>query len=507
MDTSRTQQPPNLLTSTSFPNWPFSIATIPTLPAKVICLHIIDHLPKVRLKNNAFLQQHVKMPAKRARSGDNAESAELSRSPRAARASRPDLSGLDLDPEAADDEEYSAHDEDEEGDDSMVKDDEDASDRKRRKKTVPESDEDGASDENDEDEGENGAENEEENLENNAKKDPKEEPAEDTDTVEKVAVVRKVPKKRGRKKLKLVDTGEGYLDEEGNPINVDGDEVVIDEEDPKGKEKIDSNGFLKGGRRFRMKTFTVLGKGEKQFMVSTEPARLVGFRDSYLLFKTHRSLFKLVCDNDEKMDLIDRHIIPNSYKGRSVNLVAARSIFREFGAQVLVDGRKVTDDFWEQRAIDNGDIAGEYADPEISRNRIANLLNGEAGSSQAPTPVAGVALVNYQADPTWMYQISTQTKVYNDILRDQREQVWQRGIKDVYGGYNFYPTGSQPTKTRFARFKGADHGKLTFDSRFSNPNIRRRNVGLASVPKHIFDDVDEDTKRAILEQQEYERLL
>lgn len=447
------------------------------------------------------------MPPKKARSGDNADSPDPIRSPRAARASRPDLSGMDLDPEAGDDDEYSAHEEEEDAEDSLIKDETETRDRKRRKKTVSVSDDDVASDENEEDDPEIGPENDDETVEKELKTEPKDEPAETPDAVEKPVVVRKVPKKRGRKKLKLVDTGEGYLDEEGNPINVDGDEVVIDDEDPKGLEKIDKNGFLQGGRRFRMKTFTVLGKGDKQFMISTEPARLVGFRDSYLLFKTHRSLFKMVCDNDEKMDLIDRQIIPNSYKGRSVNLVAARSIFREFGAQVLVDGRKVIDDFWEQRAIDNGDIPGEYADPEISRNRIANLLNGETASSQAPTPAAGVALVNYHSDPTWMYQICTQTKTYNDILRDQREQVWQRGIKDVYGGYNFYPTGSQPTKTRFARFKSADSENLTFDTRFSNPNIRRRNVGLASVPKHIFEEVDEDIKRAILEQQAYERLL
>lgn len=145
----------------------------------------------------------------------------------------------------------------------------------------------------------------------------------DTTTTVKKPEEKKGPKKRGRKKIKFTVLEDGIFDEEGNPFNIKDDEVVIDHEDSKGCEKITENGVLLGGRQFRMKTFNLLGDNPKLFMISTEPARLVGFRDSYLLFKTHRSLFKKVCTNEEKMDLIDRGIIPNSYKGRSVNLVAA----------------------------------------------------------------------------------------------------------------------------------------------------------------------------------------
>ena len=97
--------------------------------------------------------------------------------------------------------------------------------------------------------------------------------------------------KRGRKKKPKVQLyGDDVFDDEGNPI--ENDEVVIPQEDPKGKEKIDELGYLQGDRKFRMKTFKLLGKGDRLYMISTEPARLVGFRDSYLLFKTHRTLFK-----------------------------------------------------------------------------------------------------------------------------------------------------------------------------------------------------------------------
>lgn len=111
---------------------------------------------------------------------------------------------------------------------------------------------------------------------------------------------KKIPKKRGRKKIKLIFNEDGVLDEDGNPLAVENDEIVIEHEDPKGKAKVEKNGTLIGDRAYRMKTFTILNHGDILFMVSTEPARLVGFRDSYLLFKTHKTLFKKVCTHDEK---------------------------------------------------------------------------------------------------------------------------------------------------------------------------------------------------------------
>ena len=318
----------------------------------------------------------------------------------------------------------------------------------------------------------------------------------------------KVPKKRGRKRTRLTITDDGFFDEEGNTLNIVDDEVVLDDEDPKGKEKIDTNGNLQGNREFRMKVFTVLGNGDKKFMISTEPARLVGFRDSYLLFKTHRNLFKKVCTHEEKIDLIDRHIIPNSYKGRSVNLVAARSIFREFGARIIKDGKKVIDDFWEQRAIDNGDVPGEYADPaELYGNLYKQpTVLGDTGSNAGATPIAGAPVVSYQSDPTWMYQIALKTREYNSKLLEQRSQAFIRGIKDVYTGLNFYPTSTQPTRVKMMKVGENEDETITYDTTFVNPNIRSKVTGLKDVPLSIFEDIeDEEVKNAILEQQAYEK--
>lgn len=325
----------------------------------------------------------------------------------------------------------------------------------------------------------------------------------DTTTTVKKPEEKKGPKKRGRKKIKFTVLEDGIFDEEGNPFNIKDDEVVIDHEDSKGCEKITENGVLLGGRQFRMKTFNLLGDNPKLFMISTEPARLVGFRDSYLLFKTHRSLFKKVCTNEEKMDLIDRGIIPNSYKGRSVNLVAARSIFREFGAKVIFDGKKVVDDFWEQRAIDNGDIAGDFADP----TEAVRPLIGEASfHANMPSPIMSTPTTNYQSDETWMYQIATQTKVYNRKLLDDRNQAYTRGIKDIYTNLAFFPLITQPKTANVTKTSSSNSQVITFATKFVNEDIKRKITGLKSIPKEIFADIeDEEIKQAILAQQEYEK--
>ena len=53
--------------------------------------------------------------------------------------------------------------------------------------------------------------------------------------------------------------------------------------------------------------------------------------------------------------------------------------------------------------------------------------------------VTGSALINYQTDPTWMFQVAQQTAEYNKSLSEARAQVWARGIKDPYSGFNFSP--------------------------------------------------------------------
>lgn len=146
-------------------------------------------------------------------------------------------------------------------------------------------------------------------------------------------------------------------------MDVVNDEVALPE-DPEGETKVDKLGHLLGGREYRVRTFTLLNRGERLYMLSTEPARCIGFRDSYLFFQKHKTLFKIIIDDDAKRDLIEREIIPHSYKGRAIGVVTARSVFREFGAKIIVGGRKIIDEYHVKAARERGDVEGELAVPE-----------------------------------------------------------------------------------------------------------------------------------------------
>lgn len=146
-------------------------------------------------------------------------------------------------------------------------------------------------------------------------------------------------------------------------LNQAGDEYIPREIDEFGEKKVMPNGQLLGNRTYRCRTFLVPMRGDKLFMLATECARVLGYRDSYLLFNKNRSLYKIIASQPEKDDLVQQEILPFSYRSRQIAIVTARSMFRQFGSRVIEGGRRVRDDYWETKARKQGftenDLAGE----------------------------------------------------------------------------------------------------------------------------------------------------
>ncbi|PGH14155.1 hypothetical protein AJ80_06022 [Polytolypa hystricis UAMH7299] len=153
-----------------------------------------------------------------------------------------------------------------------------------------------------------------------------------------------------------------------------GDEYIPKEFDESGEKKVDLMGYPLEGRAYKCRTFRVANRGNKLFMLATECARVLGYRDSYLLFNKNRSLYKIIATQTEKDDLIQQDILPYSYRSRQIAIVTARSMFRQFGSRVIVNGRRVRDDYWESKARKQGftedDLAGEKR-PGASKARDA----------------------------------------------------------------------------------------------------------------------------------------
>ncbi|PBP24712.1 RSC complex subunit Rsc7 [Diplocarpon rosae] len=167
-------------------------------------------------------------------------------------------------------------------------------------------------------------------------------------------------------------------------LGPEGDEYVPREYDEAGEKKVTATGLLVDGRDYRCRTFFVPNRGDKLFMLATECARVLGYRDSYLLFNKNRSLYKIIATQAEKEDLIHQEILPFSYRSRQIAIVTARSMFRQFGSRVIVNGRRVRDDYWETKAKKQGfteeDLAGEKR-PGAAKARDAAAAEANASAS------------------------------------------------------------------------------------------------------------------------------
>lgn len=338
----------------------------------------------------------------------------------------------------------------------------------------------------------------------------------------------KVKGRRGRKPLP--STPGPVVDDNGKKYDLIDEEYNLTE-DEEGETKITKNGELQGGRQFRVRTFTVKGRGPRLYMLSTEPARCMGFRDSYLLFQKHRLLHKVVLNQDEKFDLIDRDIIPHSYKGRVIGLVTARSIYREFGAKIVVGGRYVTDDYYGERVKKMGHYTeGELAEPEDTINRGGNYNQNQfvawhgasniyhQSTAQVYQPhyeslelksMRALKSANLVNEENWMFKHAEAARDFETTLLAGR-QVVSRGFKDTYTGITMIPELTQSTKVGYQKVVDPESqhtGKrksLIYETLLHSNNLTKT-TGLKDVPLSIFEDVvDEETKRAILRQQQLE---
>ncbi|KAF2727957.1 nuclear localization protein [Polyplosphaeria fusca] len=253
------------------------------------------------------------------------------------------------------------------------------------------------------------------------------------------------------------------IDKEGTMMDVVNDEVDLPE-DEQGEEKVDKLGNLQGGRDYRVRIFTIGGRGDRLYMLSTEPARCTGFRDSYLFFTKHMKLHKIIIDDTEKRDLIDRDIIPHSYKGRAIGVVTARSVFREFGARIIIGGKKIVDDYYVTEAKERGEAEGEIADPNdklpppgepYNKNQYVAWHGASSvyhtGVPSVPTaagkPAPGKRRVNITS-ANWQFEHARSASRFNSSLSSLRKANLG-GIYDPHTNLMAFPKTMQSTHARW----------------------------------------------------------
>lgn len=318
------------------------------------------------------------------------------------------------------------------------------------------------------------------------------------------------------------------LNEKGVPYEIVNDELAT-EDDPAGDTKVDKNGVLLGIREYRVRTFTVMGRGDRLYMLSTEPARCMGFRDSYLLFQKHPKLWKIVVNDEEKYDLISRNIIPHSYKGRQIGVVTAHSLFKEFGARIVVGGHRVVDDYYEKLAINEGHSKDELADPEdklppagepYNRNQYVAWHGASAIYHHQPG-IPGVPVVLAQPpasttnanvtpqtvysmqgfDPNWLYKHTRAVSDFNSSLARKRRAM--RIYNEPHTAVSFAHHAMEPSEAHISRIKAEEkdekRNQVIVDTVIYQKD-RFVRTGLKNVDPAVYSDAPASIKSEIIAQ-------
>jgi hypothetical protein len=299
------------------------------------------------------------------------------------------------------------------------------------------------------------------------------------------------PKTTPKSVIKALPTVRDHTTDQLGP---QGDEYIPREYDEQGEKKVTSTGHLLANRQYKCQTFYALNRGDKLFMLATECARVLGYRDSYLLFNKNRSLYKIIASQAEKEDLIQQEILPFSYRSRQIAIVTAKSMFRQFGSRVINNGRRVRDDYWEGKARKQGfteeDLAGEKR-PGAAKARDAaaaeasaslTLGHGEIvysnhpnqfGSHPQPQTVQpGSMMGNPGHVPTLPSmtlapeQSDMRVRDYSNIQRPRQEISGQP--------YQDRTQSSQPTELLTQAHQAADYNKQIGNQRNFNQEILDR---------------------------------
>ncbi|KAK7429362.1 hypothetical protein QQZ08_004175 [Neonectria magnoliae] len=108
---------------------------------------------------------------------------------------------------------------------------------------------------------------------------------------------------------------------------------------------------LLGDRKYKRRTFQLPSRGDRIFMLANECASVLGYRRPRDLFDNYKAPLRFVISQDEMDLLVQQGFFPASCLPEGqVEIVTARSVFKQHGRYAIVNGRKFHDDYWEHRA-------------------------------------------------------------------------------------------------------------------------------------------------------------
>ncbi|KAI9340052.1 chromatin remodelling complex Rsc7/Swp82 subunit-domain-containing protein [Zopfochytrium polystomum] len=263
------------------------------------------------------------------------------------------------------------------------------------------------------------------------------------------------------------------MDEDGNIT----DEDSTGPSDPLGDEKINSDGTLRGGRRYQIRTFTLPRYPNRLYMLTMDLSKCLGFRDSYLFYLRNPELKRINATAADKESLLERNLLAPVLKGRPLGIMTARSAFKLFGHAVIFGGRPVRDDYYctgKEEPVQSGTTGQGHGEDS---NALAKVnLN--------------IKVVDKASSPA-LLRAAASASEFNALLAIQR-----RGKKflDIHTNIDQVPLLTQPTtivieKSPDFALPPGDRHTMTVDLQAENEEDQQASDGM------ICMKIDEETAR------------
>ncbi|KAF9939418.1 PHD finger protein 10 [Mortierella alpina] len=206
-------------------------------------------------------------------------------------------------------------------------------------------------------------------------------------------------------------------------------EEIEGEIEEAGEAKITKDGELLGGREYKCRSFKMPTRGERVYMLSMDPARVLGFRDSYLFFLKNPQLVRVNTTVEERTWMIEKGMLMANFKSKLIAVVTARSIFKSFGHRIIKKGKNRIDDYYESLAAED-DPAEDSDDDGTSRTDDGrSQVNGNAEDKQGGylgkrkhTLVQSDESTRQVTDLNWLYESALAVRALNAQLQVLRKE-------------------------------------------------------------------------------------
>ncbi|KAF9929619.1 hypothetical protein FBU30_001408 [Linnemannia zychae] len=318
------------------------------------------------------------------------------------------------------------------------------------------------------------------------------------------------PRPRGRppKVQQLQDEDDEEEEEqEKNGMEVDekeeseepvGDEEEIEGEiDEAGETKITKDGELLGGRQYKCRSFKLPDRGDRIYMLSMDPARVLGFRDSYLFFLKNPQLVRVNTTVEERQWMIENGMLMANFKSKLIAVVTARSIFKSFGARIIKNGRSRVDDYYEANATEDavddseGDATSRTGDDfggfGSSGYRHQSVDHASPGLSRRKHTLMHEDSARQITDLNWQYESAMAVRALNTRLKELRKE--NPKFLDPHTNIEQIPTLTQPTRCDVRVVQDAKSS-----SESQNGDMVKDESTVVSIPRSIGPQVDTNVK-------------